>query len=92
MGRDFFAFGAGATVIAVGMVAMLSMPGDKKQVMVPVPGVLRLLIEITLAIVGSYATCLAFGQIYALAFGIVWLVYLLVARERRLWLMRGAKT
>ncbi|HZQ09798.1 MAG TPA: hypothetical protein VFD70_24690 [Anaerolineae bacterium] len=85
------AFGIFNFIISVAAIALFNVKGDKKFTWIQVSGPVRLLLEVVIALMGIYGAGAAFGSMWALIFGAVWALYLFLARERLLWLARGAK-
>lgn len=85
------AFGIANFLISVAAIALFNAKGDKRFQGILVSGSIRLMIEVVINLMGIYSTLLRFGTTWAAAFGIVYLVYLFLARERLLWLARGAQ-
>lgn len=85
------AFGVLNLLVAFGLLTFFNVPGDKKFVGIAVSGPVRLFLETINALLGIYSTFLVWGDLWAGAFLIVWLVYLVLARRRLIWLGRGAK-
>ncbi len=85
------AFGVFNFLIAVFMLALFNAKGDKRFQGVLVSGAMRLIIEIGIGLMGIYGTLYAFGVMWAGIFGAGWVGYLFLARERLLWLAKGAR-
>lgn len=85
------AFGIINFVISVGAIGLFNARGDKRFQGIMVSGPVRLMIEVVVAMMGIYGVGIVFGGTWMLVFSVVWLVYLVLARERLLWLARGAK-
>lgn len=85
------AFGIGNFLISVAAISLFNVKGDKKFVGIRVSGPTRLIIEVVVALMGIYSAGLIFGQLWMLGLGVVWALYLFLARERLMWLARGAK-
>ena len=91
MGVWFGVWAAGfALVVLVALPAVFSVPGDKHQVIIPVPGPVRFTLELDLAIVGGIAAWLAWPVSAAIAATIVIVLAQLTGRRRSLWLLQGA--
>ncbi|MBI4674896.1 MAG: hypothetical protein HY741_24920 [Chloroflexi bacterium] len=85
------AFGVINFLISVAAISLFNAKGDKRFVGIQVSGPVRLMIEIVIALMGIYSAGLAFGGVWMLGLGVVWALYLFLARERLLWLAQGAK-
>jgi len=85
------AFGLWNFLISAAAISLFNAKGDKKFVGIRVSGPTRLVIEIVVALMGIYSAGLVFGQIWMLGLGVVWALYLFLARERLIWLAKGAK-
>jgi hypothetical protein len=85
------AFGIFNFLISVAALALFNAKGDKKFQGITVSGPIRLMIEVVVALMGIYGAGIAYGMTAMGAFAVVWAVYLFLARERLLWLARGAK-
>ena len=85
------AFGIGNFLISALALALFNAKGDKRFQGVVVSGPIRLMIEVVVELLGIYGTLLVFGVEWAAGFGVIWLGYLFLGRERLLWLARGAK-
>jgi len=90
-----FAIGAGFGIanflISVLAIAVFNAKGDKRFQGIQVSGPIRLTIELVIAMMGIYGTLLSFGVMWAAIFGAAWVVYLILGRERLVWLARGAR-
>lgn len=85
------AFGLLNFLIAVFLLSLFNVRGDKKLVGIQVSGPIRLIIEMAIALLGIYSTLSEFGAAWALAFAAVWVGYAVLGRERLVWLARGAR-
>lgn len=85
------AFGVVNFLIAVAALTLFNAKGDKKFVGIRVSGPTRLIVEVVTAVVGLYCLSTLWGGTWMLTFGIIWALYLFLARERLIWLARGAK-
>lgn len=85
------AFGVVNFLFSVVALALFNARGDKKFRDVVVSGPIRLMIEVVIALMGIYGIGLIWGLPWMGLFGAVWVLYLIVARGRLLWLARGAK-
>ncbi|MNC89519.1 hypothetical protein D3C83_54670 [compost metagenome] len=65
---------------------MLSVPGDKHRVFVPVPGKLRLLLEVLVALAGVWAAHTAWSIPWASALLMATAVTFVASRARVRWL------
>lgn len=84
-----WAWGWLALAASVVALAIFSAPGDKRNVIVAVPGPLRLALELGIAALGLLAAYDAWG-VPAAGVGLALLaIYLPVARERLRWLLRS---
>lgn len=81
------AFGWLFAIIAVLAMALFSTPGDKRKVIVPVPGPIRLLLEVGVFLIGVAAAGLNWGVAGALVSVGLFALYLLTNRSRLAWLM-----
>lgn len=79
-----------ALVVLVGPPAMFSVPGDKERVIVPVPGLVRFMIELDLSIVAVVTVWLLVGPTGGmLTLGLV-LAAQVAGWRRTHWLLTGA--
>lgn len=85
------AFGIFNFLISVFVLTLFNVRGDKRIIGIQVSGLVRLMIEVVIAMLGIYSTLVAFGVELALLFAVVWLTYLWLGRARLLWLVRGAQ-
>lgn len=85
------AFGVVNFLISVFALALFNARGDKRFQGILVSGMMRLVIEIGITLMGIYSTLFSFGTMWAGIFGAVWVMYLYLGRERLLWLARGAR-
>lgn len=79
-----------AAVLLIGLAALFSTPGDKRTVLVPTPGPVRVAIEVALlvvAVVGAAIVITAWAWYAVLALGIAFVITNL---PRWRWLMEGA--
>ncbi|MGQ0814593.1 MAG: hypothetical protein ACT4O1_09015 [Gemmatimonadota bacterium] len=51
----YFAFGWPFMILALALLALLNVPGDKHRVIVPIPGKLRIVLEIAVFVAGGIA-------------------------------------
>jgi len=85
------AFGIANFMISVAALALFNAKGDKRFQGIQVSGPIRSMIKVVIALMGVYSAGIAFGQIWMFGFAIVWAAYLFLARERLLWLAKGAR-
>ncbi len=74
----------------IAALALFATPGDKRFVLVKVPGTVRAMIELVVFAGAVEATWGRFGPPAALGFTAIICLYLYLARGRLLWLLRGA--
>jgi hypothetical protein len=86
------AFGVINFLISVVALSLFNAKGDKRFQGVLVSGPIRLMIEVVIAMLGIYAIGLLWGMEWMALFGVIWIMYLFLARERLLWLAKGAKS
>jgi hypothetical protein len=82
--------GAIALVVLVALPAVFSVPGDKHQVIVPVPGALRFSLELDLGIVAAVAAWVAWPPAAAVTATVVVVLAQLTGWRRSRWLILGA--
>lgn len=85
------AFGVVNFLISVAAISLFNAKGDKRFVGIRVSGPVRLMVEVVIALMGIYCIGAIWGGMWMLIFGIIWAAYLFLARERLVWLARGAK-
>ena len=85
----WLAWGIWAVVPAVLALALFNTPGDKRVVIVAVPGPIRLVVEALVELAGAYAVYTKWGAVAAGAFLLVYVLYLIAAHERLWWLLTG---
>lgn len=85
------AFGVGNLLISLAAIAIFNARGDKRIQGILVSGPIRLMIEVVINLMGVYGALLVYGTTWASVFALAYVVYLFLARERLLWLARGAK-
>lgn len=85
------AFGIANFLVSVAAISLFNVKGDKKFVGIQVSGPIRLMIEVVVALMGIYSAGLVLGQLWMLGLGAIWALYLFLARERLVWLAKGAK-
>ena len=85
------AFGVVNFLISVFAIALFNARGDKRFKGIEVSGPIRLMVEVVITLMGIYGALLVFGTLWAGIFGAVWVGYLFLARERLLWLAKGAR-
>jgi hypothetical protein len=84
-----WAWGWLALAAGVAALALFSVRGDKHNVIIAVPGPLRLALELGVTALGLLAAYRAWGALAA-GVGIVLVaIYLLIARERLRWLLHA---
>jgi hypothetical protein len=79
-----------AAVILVAIPAVFSTPGDKHQVLVPTPGVIRLMLELDLGLVAAGSAWYVWPPSAAILATIVVVLTPIAGWRRARWLMRGA--
>lgn len=79
-----------AAIVLIALPAVFSTPGDKKQVIVPTPGPLRLVIEVVLAVVAVAGSWAAWPAWLAVIVTVVVAAALVTGVPRARWLLRGA--
>lgn len=84
------AFGLFNFLISVVALALFNAKGDKRFQGIQISGIVRLIIEIGIAVLGIYGAGVILGALPMLLFGAIWLFYLYLGRARLLWLARGA--
>ncbi|MCG3141825.1 MAG: hypothetical protein HDKAJFGB_03159 [Anaerolineae bacterium] len=85
------AFGVINLIISAVVLALFNAKGDKRFQGILVSGPVRLALEVAIAMLGIYSAGLRWGVEGMGVFGMFWVVYLFLARERLLWLARGAQ-
>lgn len=85
------AFGLWNFLVSALALGVFNAKGDKRFKGIEVSGVVRLVIEIFIALIGIYGALIVLGPLAAGAFALVWVVYLYLGRARLLWLARGAR-
>jgi len=91
IGRWLGVWAAGlALVVLVALPALFSVPGDKRQVIIPVPGAVRFTLEMDLGLVGVFAAWYAWPVSAAIAATIVVVLAQLTGWRRSRWLLQGA--
>ncbi len=83
-------FAVPAAVILIGLPAIFSTSGDKKQVVVATPGPLRVLLELALHGVAVTAAWLVWPAWLAVAVMLIVVAALVTGIPRTKWLLRGA--
>ncbi len=83
-------FVAPALIILVGLPAVFSTMGDKRQVVVSTPGPLRVVIELLLHAAAIVATWLIWPRWLATISSVIVVVALVVGLPRIRWLLKGA--
>ncbi|MBI3961311.1 MAG: hypothetical protein HY335_01060 [Deinococcus sp.] len=84
----WLAWGMGAVGLAVLALSLFNTPGDKRVVIVAVPGPVRLLVEVAVELAGVYAAYRLWGWL-AVGFLLVYVLHLIAAHERLRWLLTG---
>ncbi len=79
-----------AVIVLVGLPAVFSTKGDKRQVIVPTPGPVRVVIELALHAVAVAGAWIAWAAWLAVAVTLVVVAALGVGLPRLGWLLRGA--
>jgi hypothetical protein len=91
IGRWLGPWAAGlALVVLVALPALFNVPGDKHQVFVPVPGIVRFSLESDLAAAGVVAAWVAWPRGAAVAAIVVIVLAQITGWRRSRWLLRGA--
>jgi hypothetical protein len=85
------AFGVMNLLVSALVIGLFNAKGDKRFQGIQISGWLRLAIEVFIALMGIYGAYIVLGPAAGGAFLIVWVVYLYVARERLVWLVRGER-
>lgn len=81
-----------AMVLLIGLPAVFSTRGDKRKVLVPTPGPVRVLIELLLHVVAIAGAWLAWSPLIAAPATLVVAAALVTGFPRLRWLLRGAPT
>ncbi len=81
-----------AALLLIGLPAVFSTKGDKRQVLVPTPGPVRVLIELLLHAVAIGAAWIAWPPLAAAPTTLVVAAALVTGFPRLVWLLRGAPT
>ena len=81
-----------AALLLIGLPAVFSTRGDKRQVLVPTPGPVRVLIEVLLHAVAIWGAWIAWPPLVAAPATLVVAAALATGFPRLLWLLRGAPT
>lgn len=84
-------FGVLNFLVSVVALSLFNAKGDKRFQGIRVSGPIRLTIEVVIALLGVYGIGLIWGVLWMGLFGAVWALYIIVARQRLLWLARGAR-
>ncbi len=91
MGQWLGPLAAGLTLLVLmALPAVFSVPGDKHQVIVAIPGMMRFLLEVGLGLVGVIASWYAWPISAAGAASLVVVLAQITGWRRSLWLIRGA--
>ena len=77
-------------LILLAIPAVFSTTGDKRQVIVPTPGPIRLAIELGLFAVAVLGASLAWSPYSGAAIAVIAVLALLSGRHRMAWLLKGA--
>lgn len=81
-------WGWGTMIVAILLLAIFNARGDKQVRGIPVPGGVRIVLEIGLMVVGTIATTLWLGAWVGAGMGIALLLQLIVGWQRYVWLLR----
>ena len=81
-----------AALLRIGLPAVFSTKGDKRQVLVPTPGPVRVLIELLLHAVAIGAAWIVWPPLVAAPTTLVVAAALVTGFPRLVWLLRGAPT
>ncbi len=81
-------WGWGAMVVAILILAVFNTRRDKRVRGIPVPGGIRLMLEIGLMVLGTIAATFWLGQWVGVGMGLALLLQLLVGWRRYMWLLR----
>ena len=81
-----------AVLILVGLPSLFSTVGDKKQVIVPTPGPMRVVLELALYSVAAVAPWLAWPLWAGVIADVVVVVAMVAGLRRTQWLLAGAPT
>lgn len=82
----------GLPLLAAVLWGTFAVPGDKSRsgkAPVPIPGVLRLLLELVFFAAGSWALSAALGMAWGIALGILTVIHYGISFERVIWLLRS---
>lgn len=77
-------------VVLVGLPSLFSTPGDKKQVIVPTPGPLRVLLELVLYGVAVASAWAVWPNWAAIVVTLIVVAAFAVGMPRTMWLLKGA--
>jgi hypothetical protein len=81
-------WGWGAMVVAILILAVFNTRRDKRVRGIPVPGGIRLMLEIGLMVLGTIAATFWLGQWVGVGMGLALLLQLIVGWRRYMWLLR----
>jgi hypothetical protein len=81
-------WGWSAMIIAILVLAIFNARGDKQVRGIPVPGGVRMVLEVGLMLVGTIATTLWLGGWVGVGMGLALLLQLIVGWRRYAWLLR----
>lgn len=76
-----------AVAIAAALVIVTTgVQGDKRRILVPISGSVRVVLELALTVLGLWATFRLFGAVWGIVITIVHLLYLAMSLRRFRWL------
>jgi hypothetical protein len=83
----YFAWGWPYLILAIAILALLNVPGDKHTVFIPIPGKLRILIEIAVFVAGVVACYRVWSIPSASAFSLAIAVMFVSSHRRMMFLL-----
>ncbi len=81
-------WGWGAMIVAILVLAIFNARNDKQVRGIPVPGVVRIVLEVGLIVVGAIAATLWLGGWVGTGMGVVLVLQIIVGWRRYAWLLR----
>lgn len=84
----YAAFGLIPFLIAVALLVLLTVPGEQRYTIVPVPGGLRIIAELLVFVTGCVAAFQAFGLVAGSVMVAGTLLLVFIFSERWVWLLR----